>query len=241
MGSPTVGGSSQRARPGTFGRVFRIGEFARFARVSVKMLRHYDEVGLFRPAWVDPDNSYRYYRADQLPLLNRIVLLKDLGFGLSEIAALVESEPAAMEEAYRSREEDLGEELVEIHERLAVVRARRELVERHGDEPAYDVVVRAIPPALVAGLRDRLDPDQPIGELFYELEDHVRRLGARASLPPLTIFRGEDDQWNDVEVVVPLTHEIRGTDRIVVYTLQGVAEMATTVHTGGYGSIEGAL
>jgi DNA-binding transcriptional MerR regulator len=43
-----------------------IGDFARLGRVSVRMLRHYDTIGLLRPEYVDPNSGYRYYRADQL-------------------------------------------------------------------------------------------------------------------------------------------------------------------------------
>src|SRR5262245_4188558 len=83
----------QRLRSPTAGEsMFRIGEFARFTRVSVKMLRHYDEVGLFQPAQVDPDTGYRYYTVDQLPRLNRIILLRDLGFGLDQIADVLVAE-----------------------------------------------------------------------------------------------------------------------------------------------------
>ena len=59
--------------------MFGIGDFARHGRVSVRMLRHYDAIGLLRPAHVDPGTGYRYYRAGQLADLNRIVALKDLG------------------------------------------------------------------------------------------------------------------------------------------------------------------
>src|SRR5207253_4554648 len=62
--------------------MFRIREFSRFSRVSVKMLRHYDRLGLLHPARVDPDTRYRYYSARQLPRLNRILALRDLGFSL---------------------------------------------------------------------------------------------------------------------------------------------------------------
>lgn len=69
--------------------MFRIGDFSRLTRVSVKMLRHYDEIGLLLPIYVDPATSYRYYAADQLPLLNRIIALKDLGFSLDQIGLLL--------------------------------------------------------------------------------------------------------------------------------------------------------
>jgi DNA-binding transcriptional MerR regulator len=50
--------------------MFTIGEFARHGRVSVRMLRHYDGIGLLRPASVDPASGYRFYQASQLAELN---------------------------------------------------------------------------------------------------------------------------------------------------------------------------
>jgi DNA-binding transcriptional MerR regulator len=62
--------------------MFSIGEFARHGRVSVRMLRHYDAIGLLRPASVDAVSGYRFYQARQLAELNRVIALKDLGFTL---------------------------------------------------------------------------------------------------------------------------------------------------------------
>jgi hypothetical protein len=59
--------------------MFSIGEFARLGGVSVRTLRHYDEIGLLRPATVDQDTGYRGYTADQLGQLNRVMALKELG------------------------------------------------------------------------------------------------------------------------------------------------------------------
>ena len=55
--------------------MFSIGEFATIGRVSVRMLRHYDAIGLFVPARVDDRSGYRYYDADQLRSLNRLLAL----------------------------------------------------------------------------------------------------------------------------------------------------------------------
>lgn len=63
--------------------MFRIGDFAKIARVSVKTLRHYDEIDLFKPELVHATTGYRSYSIDQLPKLNRILVLKDLGFTLN--------------------------------------------------------------------------------------------------------------------------------------------------------------
>ena len=77
--------------------MFKIGDFSKLSRVSIRMLRHYDQIGLFKPAYIDPESSYRYYAADQLPRLNRILALKDLGFPLEQIASLLEENVTADE------------------------------------------------------------------------------------------------------------------------------------------------
>src|SRR5437016_14577064 len=77
----------------TVGRaMFSIGDFAGLGRVSVRMLRHYDAIGLLRPAAVDPASGYRYYQADQLRRLNRVVALKDLGFTLEQVRAILDDQ-----------------------------------------------------------------------------------------------------------------------------------------------------
>jgi DNA-binding transcriptional MerR regulator len=63
--------------------MFSIGEFARHGRISVRMLRHYDALGVLVPTMVDPVSGYRFYQAGQLSRLNRIIALRDLGFSLS--------------------------------------------------------------------------------------------------------------------------------------------------------------
>ena len=72
--------------------MFSIGDFASHGRVSVRMLRHYDAIGLLRPAHVDPATGYRSYEAAQLARLNRVVALKELGFTLTEVQSIVDDE-----------------------------------------------------------------------------------------------------------------------------------------------------
>jgi DNA-binding transcriptional MerR regulator len=62
--------------------MFLIGEFSKIARVSKRLLQYYDEIDLFKPAYTDPQTEYRYYSAKQLPTLNRILALKELGLSL---------------------------------------------------------------------------------------------------------------------------------------------------------------
>jgi len=67
----------------------KIGEFAKQHNVSTKMLRHYDELGLFSPMAVDFENGYRLYHPTQSHKLKWILLLKDLDFSLADIKDLL--------------------------------------------------------------------------------------------------------------------------------------------------------
>ena len=70
-------------------RMLRIGDFSKLSRISIRMLRHYDEIGILHPECVDDFTGYRYYSESQLPLAGKIQALKSLGFGLSVIKEIL--------------------------------------------------------------------------------------------------------------------------------------------------------
>lgn len=65
--------------------MYKIGRFSKLVNVSTRMLRYYDEQGIFSPNHIDPDSGYRMYSAHQIPHLNQILLLRDSGFKTEEI------------------------------------------------------------------------------------------------------------------------------------------------------------
>ena len=70
--------------------MYGIGTVARLSQVSVRTLRHYDDLGLLKPTHVDPRTGYRYYSPDKVVRLHRILVFRDLGVPLSEIAELMD-------------------------------------------------------------------------------------------------------------------------------------------------------
>jgi predicted transcriptional regulator YdeE/DNA-binding transcriptional MerR regulator len=103
--------------------VLRIGDFSRLAHVTVKALRHYAELGLFKPVWIDRFTSYRYYNLDQLPQLNRILALKDLGFSLDQVTLLLDDNisPAQLQDILVSKQSELKARLLVEQKRLDVI------------------------------------------------------------------------------------------------------------------------
>lgn len=69
--------------------MYTIGEFSNIGKVSTKMLRHYDKIGLLKPNYVNPDNGYRFYTKDQVQIILLINKLKRYQFSLQEISNLI--------------------------------------------------------------------------------------------------------------------------------------------------------
>ena len=92
--------------------MLKIGEFSKLTQVSVRMLRHYDEIGLLKPAETDRLTDYRYYKEEQLPAMCRIKALKDMGFSLADIIRIMQLE---------SRRAELCATLAETEYRLKLI------------------------------------------------------------------------------------------------------------------------
>lgn len=221
------------------GCMFKIGDFSRFSRVSVKMLRHYDELGLLKPAWVDPESSYRYYAADQLPRLNRIVMLKDLGFRLEQIGVMLD-EALSVEQIrgmLRLRRAELERVLRETAVQLTHVESQLKQLDQSATVPPYDVVLRGVGPQMMAAIRQMVHPESNgIPALFEELETYVAQYKARAPLPPVLLYHDED-----IEVMVPVQKPVPTNGRFAIHQLPGHDTMACLIHTGRYDGLPHAF
>ena len=208
--------------------MFPIGEFARFTRVTVKMLRHYHDIGLLPAARVDPVTGYRYYAAAQLPRVNRILTLRGLGFRLDEIATMLAAEEP--DSAYDRREAELRDLLARTTEQMDELHARRRML---AGGAATDVVLRPVGAELVAAAPAGDD----IPAAFCRVERHAARHGARAARPPLMLF----PDGSDPLVAVPISWAVPITAGVEVRRLPPVDTMACTVHRGRYGPLTGHL
>jgi DNA-binding transcriptional MerR regulator len=123
--------------------MFRIGDFARLAQVSTRALRLYDRLGLLKPAVVDRFTDYRFYALDQLPRLNRILALKELGFPLAQIRRMLNEEPTAeqLRGMLQLKHAEAKQQAREAQERLARLEARLKQIELEDAMPNYEVIL----------------------------------------------------------------------------------------------------
>ncbi len=222
--------------------MLKIGEFSRLSRVSVRMLRHYDRLGLLTPSQVDPLTNYRYYSAGQLPRLNRILALQELGFSLEQIGELLNEDVPAeqLRGMLRLKRAEVEQSIQAEQARLAQIEARIRQMEAQAGAPLYDIVVRSVRSELVALRRAIVPDDEHIQAMFHEVEAYVADHGdARADEPPFTIYHDADycERDIDAEVAVPVKFPIPGNESIQVSELPGLREAACVVHTGAYATL----
>lgn len=184
-----------------------ISDFARLGRVSVRMLRHYDAMGLLVPDHVDPCSGYRSYSPEQLHVLNRLVALKDLGFSLDQVRGLL-AELVGIEELrgmLRLRRVELEEEARVVGSRLTAVESRLRMIEQEHDMNA-DYVVKTLPAARLAAhtaLLDTTTLSDHIGPMFKEVGGALR-LGPDAAATAIATY---DEVESGMNVAVGFTYE----------------------------------
>lgn len=181
--------------------MFTIGDFARYGRVSARMLRHYDAIGLLPPDRTDPATGYRFYGAAQLARLNRIIALKDLGFTLQQVQAVLDDQvgPEELRGMLRLRQVELEAAMAAAAARLAQVEARLRSIESEGHMPADEVVVKNVPAVRVAELTGTAASYQPqditpvIGPLYDRLFPLLEAAGIRPTGPGIARYEDAPD------------------------------------------------
>ncbi|MFI7127519.1 MerR family transcriptional regulator [Nonomuraea sp. NPDC050153] len=220
--------------------MFSIGDFARLGLVSVRMLRHYDAIGLLRPAYVDPVTGYRSYQAAQLSRLNRIVAIKDLGFTLEQVSAILD-EKVSTEELHgmvRLRRAQLEAQISADLARLRGVEARLRTIEREGHLRTPEVVLKNVSPIRVAELSARAASYEPehigpvISPLFVEICLRVEAASARVTGPGIAYYQEEDDGSVMVHACLPVAAPAEDAYDFQIVDLPELPTAATIIHHG---------
>jgi effector-binding domain-containing protein len=192
-----------------------IGRFAKATRLSVKALRHYDELGLLRPAWVDPSSGYRYYRPAQANQAEAIRILRSVDLPLEE-ARLAE------------------------HRRMLAFLER--LLDREDVMP-YEVTVKQLPAQPVAATRTTTDLGHIAAAISTGVDAVLAELGRRGLEPagPLQVVYHADQVLDEdtpapIEVCLPVAAPFDGTGEVYGTELAG-GPAAVTVHRGPYAEI----
>ena len=221
--------------------MFRIGDFSRLTRVSMKMLRHYDEIGLFKPAYVDPFTDYRYYNFDQLPRLNRILALRGLGFPLENIRQMLDDDLSAeaLHGMLQLRLAQLEQEALEAREKLHEVEIRLHQIEQEGNMSKIDVLMKTVEPITVVGAREVVPSPKQMRERCMALDGEARMLisaqGLKSDGVSFALYYPAEQEGIDVEMayVVASTSKSMTQGKAAVHQLPAVM-VVYAIYRGSY-------
>jgi DNA-binding transcriptional MerR regulator len=222
--------------------MFRIGEFAQIAQVSGRQLRFYDQLGLLRPAHTDPQTGYRYYSIRQLPRLNSILALKELGLSLEQIGPLLRNEisPVELRGMLTMKRAQVESSLRDEEARLRHIESRIAQIDRHGGFGDYDVVVKAVEPIPYLSLRCACeDMDEATRMIRLVADEGGRQIRPALRDKLIVVARNDrDDEKLDLEIgfslMRPSNANVRVAGDLVLSAgeLPAVETMATIVRPG---------
>lgn len=209
------------------------------------MLRHYDAIGLLRPAHVDLLTGYRSYQAEQLARLNRIVALKDLGFTLQQVQSILDAkvDSGELQGMLRLRQAELESSVAADTARLVQVRVRIGLIEREGGMPSEDIQIKRIPAVRVAELTAVAESFEPesispvIGPLYDELCRRLDAVDITPNGPAIAYYQDLPDGAVLVHAALPVAGEPVGGQDFSVVDLPAIERAATLVHHGSMATV----
>ncbi|WP_018681414.1 MerR family transcriptional regulator [Actinokineospora enzanensis] len=212
-----------------------IGELAHRTGVSVRMLRHYDALGLVAPQRIDPASGYRWYSAAQVGRVSGLVALKDLGFTLDQCRALLDDLPVErLRDMLRLRRDELEQRIAADRERLAGVERRLRAIEREQSMTTETLRLQSLPAlrlAQVSGeVNDTSEIKSMVRALAASLTGQLTAAGVPDGLRVHTYFGRPDGSKIDVAVGVPLVSGAVPVSGLELVELPAVERAAVVTH-----------
>jgi DNA-binding transcriptional MerR regulator len=222
--------------------MFRIGEFAQIAQVSSRQLRFYDQLGLLQPAHIDAQTGYRHYSIRQLPRLNGILALKELGLSLEQIGPLLKDEisPADLRAMLTLKRAEVERSLRAEQTRLRHIESRIAQIDRHGGTEGFDVILKAVEATPFLSLHcSCADMDEVVRMVRLVAEDGARQIRPALRDKLIVVARNDHEgEKLDLEIGFSLTRPSNAAVRLTgdyllrAGELPAVEAMATLVRPG---------
>ncbi|WP_315116387.1 MerR family transcriptional regulator [uncultured Clostridium sp.] len=210
--------------------MYTIGEFSKIGKVTTKMLRHYDKIGLIKPNYVNPENQYRFYEKTQIKDILTINKLKRFGFSLEEIKKIIEDEKDKNEEELNKLiKKRIDEIKIEIKLNSSILFELKEMEKKimKGEDimsikRSFNISICQLEEINILSIRDRIAINE-IGDLINKLFQKIYKNGLNPTGNVMTMYYDEDfdHEMTDLEVCVSVDREIKSE------------ELATKLFKGG--------
>lgn len=222
--------------------MLKIGEFSKLSRISIRLLRQYDESGLLTPESTDPFTGYRYYSEYQLLTANRIRALKDMGFTASAVSEVLDcyDDPALLERCLRLKRAEASAALEEAERRLRLLDTALERLRKDEAKMRYDVTIKTVPERTVASVRQIIPSYDREGDLWHIYCQETARMNIQDGNPVLCTAMYHDGEFKDQDVDVEIQKNVVGTypdtEHVKFKTVPAV-QVASATFRGSYDQI----
>lgn len=215
-------------------KLYRIGMFSKMNQVTIKALRYYDEVGLLRPRFIDPDNGYRYYSSSQLEPLHRLMALRRIGYSIEEIKRVQDGE--SEQRILQKKKQQL---MKEISERMSMLSQIEGYLQQ--DEENYHMVIKRLPEVIVASTRKVIPNFNALFSLAPEMGAAMEKAGCVCAVPDYCFNIYHDNEYReeniDIEVCEAVTEMKADVGDLKFKCFAEVPEAVCTMHKGAYANI----
>lgn len=215
--------------------MFAIGLFSKMNRITTKALRHYDKIGLLKPAYTDESNGYRYYTSEQLPKLHKILTLKQMGLNLLDITKLVEKN-ADIETYLVLKENEIKQTILEEEAKLKQIKSY--LLKIKGEDKMYNPIIKSLPEVIVASMRQIFPSYNSYFELIPKMGDEMRRVGAVCAEPAYCFNIYHDGEYKekdiDAEVCEAVVEFCEDSQMVTYKKIPEIPKAVCVLHKGPY-------
>ncbi|MBK8026987.1 MAG: MerR family transcriptional regulator [Chloroflexi bacterium] len=219
--------------------MLKIGDFSKICQTSIKALRHWDAIGLLKPALTDPETNYRYYSVDQIDAVNRILAFRALGLSLTETAHLLQDRlsPDELRAMLMTKRDELAAQIQQAEATLKVIESRLRVIEGRTHRSPYEVALKSVGALNTVAVRTVVPDMQALVELLEATHPYAL---AKDNTNLLAIFHDEgyDVESVDVEIGFPVDGAppkpiaLKQGLHMVPTVLPAVPLLASTVHCG---------
>lgn len=223
--------------------MLKIGDFSKLSRISIRMLRHYDEIKLLVPESTDKFTNYRYYSEKQLVLATRITALKDMGFSLAVILEVLNhyNDPEMFSKFLLIKQKEISIQFEENKYRLQLLETLIKRLRKDDSIMNYNVILKDLPQRYVASVRKTIPSYEHEGMLWGILMEETANLNIKDSdsCYALAVFHDREHKESDVDVEVQKTvsGKYKNTEN-VIFKLESSIQIASTTYKGSYEQIE---
>lgn len=216
--------------------MFRIGEFSKLTKTTVKTLRYYDEMGLLKPEEVDGFTGYRYYSTRQLYPLQRILALRQAGLSVDETRRILAG--ASARDILLTRKAELEGEIAQAEERLT----RLTCIINHWEEDTtmqHQAIVKTLPPCTVYVREGTVATYAEITPFITATmqECYSANPTLETTEPPYTFISYLDGEYRETDIRIRFAQAVRkagkDTPNVTFQTLAPV-EAVCVYHRGAY-------